>query len=147
MLRGLVPFAVLRLLPMLLVMAATTAFADGLACVFDGSAIKNGATVVAFERAEIASSEKCKSEVRRCTKGKLSGTYNEPTCNEWRDCPQCKGGRAGAGSCCGIDNGSGWRRHDRHCVGDTTVDRECGRGRGGCAWVGCRPMPGWRKKS
>jgi hypothetical protein len=111
-------------------------------CVFHGAALRNGATVMAFERMEIGSSEACRSEIRHCRRGILSGSFVEPKCNAWKDCRTC----IGEGNCCGIDRGSGWRRPDGHCVGTNTVDKECGVDRGRCEWVGCRPRPGWRRK-
>jgi hypothetical protein len=50
------------------------------ACIFQGQAIGSGGSVVAYERSNVEPGEKCKSQVRSCVNGQLSGSFAFASC-------------------------------------------------------------------
>lgn len=54
---------------------------DKKTCSFDGSEVLSGASVIAFQNASPLSGQSCVREIRACTNGILSGSYNFPSCN------------------------------------------------------------------
>jgi hypothetical protein len=49
-------------------------------CTFNGKSVPSGSTVSAFEASSVPYGQTCKSQIRTCTQGVLSGTYTQPTC-------------------------------------------------------------------
>ncbi|MDB5237767.1 MAG: hypothetical protein JWM46_37 [Candidatus Kaiserbacteria bacterium] len=60
---------------------AACTVAAATSCIFNGSAIANGAAVTAYQASSVASGSLCVSQSRTCTNGTLSGTYTNATCN------------------------------------------------------------------
>lgn len=55
--------------------------AVAVSCPFNGTSVPSGSTVTAFEASTVPFGQTCKSQIRTCTQGVLSGTYTQPTCN------------------------------------------------------------------
>lgn len=51
-------------------------------CLFNGVQYPHGAEVTAFELSSVKAGTACKSEVRKCNNGTMSGTYYYPYCRE-----------------------------------------------------------------
>jgi len=49
-------------------------------CSFNGSTLENEASVVAYQTATVASGQTCSSEIRTCSNGTLSGSFQFDTC-------------------------------------------------------------------
>ena len=50
-------------------------------CSFNGQEMNDGRVVVAYQSSSVPSGSSCKSEVRLCTNGILSGSYDQPNCS------------------------------------------------------------------
>lgn len=50
-------------------------------CVFNGTTVNHGGTVIAYQAASVPTGNTCVSETRTCTNGTLSGTYTFGSCN------------------------------------------------------------------
>ncbi len=49
-------------------------------CSFNGQSVANGQTVIAFQNSTVPFGQTCVSEVKTCTNGSLSGSYNQASC-------------------------------------------------------------------
>lgn len=59
-----------------------------LTCQFNGRILKNGQTVLAYQNSSVNLGQECLSELRKCSQGTLSGSFNFSRCgvNEPRSC-------------------------------------------------------------
>lgn len=56
------------------------AYVDYAPCTFNGQTIQSGGTVLAYATTSVAYGSSCPSEVRTCTNGSLSGSYQYSSC-------------------------------------------------------------------
>jgi len=59
----------------------TVGSASAKSCTFNGKTIASGSSVTAFLASSVPSGQSCKSQVRTCSNGTLSGTYTFPSCS------------------------------------------------------------------
>lgn len=53
---------------------------QSLECTFNGRTINSGGSVIAFQSSSVAADASCFSQIRECSNGVLSGTFQYPTC-------------------------------------------------------------------
>lgn len=51
------------------------------ACVFKRQIVDNGASIIAYESESVGAGQSCKQQIRVCTNGQLSGSYDITSCN------------------------------------------------------------------
>lgn len=59
-------------------------------CTLSGTIIASGTSIPAFFTPTVPAGESCKSEMRNCTNGKLSGSYSFTTCKPTASAENCK---------------------------------------------------------
>jgi len=61
--------------------SCTTAIIPPTSCTFNGQSVANGQSVTAYQSSSVAYGSACASETRTCTKGTLSGSYQNTSCS------------------------------------------------------------------